>query len=80
MLEYSITAKWLELLKEIAPIHDTSCHLYATRPFQSGTGQFGAIQSAAPSLRMDVTPVDVRDARVRSSALSRTFAQSSTAA
>ena len=30
----------------------------------SGTGQFGAIQSAAPSLRMDVTPINVRDARV----------------
>ena len=61
MLEYSITAKYLELLKEIAPFV-TRVAILRDAAISSGTGQFGAIQSAVPSLRMDVTPVNVRDA------------------
>jgi putative ABC transport system substrate-binding protein len=63
MLEYSMTAKYLELLKEVAP-SVTRVAVLRDPAISSGTGQFGAIQSAAPSLRMDVTPINVRDARV----------------
>ena len=75
MLEYSMTAKYLELLKEIAPFV-TRVAVLRDAAISSGTGQFGAIQSAAPSLRMDVTPVNVRDARVIERSVA-TFAQAS---
>jgi putative ABC transport system substrate-binding protein len=75
MLEYSMTAKYLELLKEIAPFV-TRVAILRDAAISSGTGQFGAIQSAAPSLRMDVTPVNVRDARVIERSVA-TFAQAS---
>src|SRR5262245_44541156 len=73
MLEYSMTAKYLELLKEIAP-SVTRVAVLRDAAISSGTGQFGAIQSAAPSLRMDVTPVNVRDAGVIERSVA-TFAQ-----
>jgi ABC-type uncharacterized transport system substrate-binding protein len=63
MLEYSMSSKHLELLKEIAP-WVTRAAVLRDGAISAGTGQFGAIQSAAPSLRMDVTPVNVRDAGV----------------
>jgi ABC-type uncharacterized transport system substrate-binding protein len=75
MLEYSMTAKYLELLKEIAP-SVTRVAVLRDPAISSGTGQFGAIQSAAPSLRMDVTPVNVRDAGVIERSIA-TFAQAS---
>ena len=59
--DYSISAKWLELLKEIAPsvkrigvLRDPALTL--------GTAQFAAIQAMAPSLGVEVTPIGVRDA------------------
>jgi ABC-type uncharacterized transport system substrate-binding protein len=59
--EYSIGGKWLELLKEIAPgVTRVAVLRYAATP--SGVGQFGIIQSVAPSLRMEVTLVNMRDA------------------
>jgi putative ABC transport system substrate-binding protein len=59
--EYSIGGKWLELLKEIAPgVTRVAVLRYAATP--SGVGQFGIIQSVAPSLRVEVTPVNMRDA------------------
>jgi len=59
--EYSIGAKWLALLKEIAPGVTRAAVL--RDPFiAAGTGQFGAIQSTAPSIGVDVSPVNVRDA------------------
>ena len=59
--EYSIGGKWLELLKEIAPgVTRVAVLRYADTP--SGVGQFGIIQSVAPSLRVEVTPVNMRDA------------------
>ena len=61
MLEYSMSSKHLELLKEIAP-WVTRVAVLRDGAISSGTGQFGAIQAAAPSLRMEVTPVNVRDA------------------
>lgn len=59
--EYSIGGKWLELLKQIAPaVKRVAVLRYAATP--SGVGQFGTIQSMAPSLRVEVTPVNMRDA------------------
>ena len=59
--EYSLGGKWLELLKQIAPSVTRAAVL--RDPSQgSATGQFAAIQAVAPSLRVEVTPVDVRDA------------------
>ena len=59
--EYSIGGKWLELLKQIAP-GVTRAPILRDPTQPAGTGQFGAIQAAAPSLRVEVNPVNVRDA------------------
>src|SRR5207302_1689183 len=53
-IEYSIGAKWLELLKQIAP--GTTRVLVFRAPTVPGSGQFGAIQSAAPSFGVEVRP------------------------
>jgi putative ABC transport system substrate-binding protein len=61
LYEYGIGTKWLELLKEIAPrLSRVAVLRDPTLPFTSG--ELGAIQGVAPSLRMEVTPVGVRDA------------------
>ena len=59
--EYSIGGKWLELLKEIAP-GVTRVAVLRDPATPSGIGQFAAIQAVAPSLRVEVSPVNVRDA------------------
>jgi putative tryptophan/tyrosine transport system substrate-binding protein len=59
--EYSLSAKWLELLKDIAP-GVTRVAVLRDPTIASGIGQFGAIQSAAPSLRIEAIPINVRDA------------------
>ena len=59
--EYSLSGKWLELLKEIAP-SVTRVAVLRNAATPSGPGQFGAIQAVAPSLRVEVNPVNVRDA------------------
>ena len=53
--EYSLSAKWLELLKEIAPERDASGGPSGPR-HTAGIGQFGAIQSVAPSFGVEVSP------------------------
>jgi putative tryptophan/tyrosine transport system substrate-binding protein len=58
--EYSLSAKWLELLKEIAP-GVTRAGVLRDPDITAGIGMFGAIQSAAPSLGVEVSPVNVRD-------------------
>ena len=58
--EYGFTGKWLELLKEIAP-SVTRAAVVRDPTITAGIGMFGAIQSAAPSLGVEVTPVNVRD-------------------
>jgi putative tryptophan/tyrosine transport system substrate-binding protein len=58
--EYSISGKWLELLKQIAP-SVTRVAVLRDPAQASGTGQFGVIQGMAPSLRAEVSPVNVRD-------------------
>src|SRR5215813_9807444 len=61
LFEFSIGAKWLELLKEIAPSVTRAAVL---RDVTQGTGtsQFAAIQAVAPSLRVEVNPVNMGDA------------------
>ena len=59
--EYSLSAKWLELLKQIAP-SVTRVAVLRDAAITSGIGQFAVIQSVAPSLGVDVTAINVRDA------------------
>jgi len=59
--EYSQSGKWLELLKEIVPGMTRAAVLRDTSQ-GSGTSQFAAIQAAAPSLRVEVMPIGLRDA------------------
>ena len=59
--EYSISGKWLELLKQIAP-GVTRVAVLRDSATPSGAGQFSVIQAMAPSLRVEVSPVNVRDA------------------
>jgi putative ABC transport system substrate-binding protein len=61
IFEFSTCGKWLELLKEIAPTVTRVAVLRETTQ-GSGTSQFAAIQAVAPSLRMEVNPVNVRNA------------------
>jgi putative ABC transport system substrate-binding protein len=61
IFEFSMSGKWLELLKEIAP-HVTRAAVLRDPAVAAGIGQFGAVQIVAPSLGVQVTPVDVRDA------------------
>jgi ABC-type uncharacterized transport system substrate-binding protein len=59
--EYGMSAKWLELLKEIAP-RVTRVAVLRDPAIAAGIGQLAAIQSVAPSLSVELSPVDVRDA------------------
>jgi ABC-type uncharacterized transport system substrate-binding protein len=61
LFEYGMGAKWLELLKEIAP-SVTRAAVLRDAAIAQGIGQWGAIQTAAPSLGIEVSPVNVRDA------------------
>jgi putative ABC transport system substrate-binding protein len=61
IFEYSLSGKWLELLKEIAPRVIRAAVLRgADNP--AGIAQFGAIQAVAQSLGVELRPVDIRDA------------------
>ena len=59
--EFSTAAKWLELLKEIAP---AVTHVAVLRDptVQAGSAEFAAIQTAARSFGVEITPIGVRDA------------------
>ena len=61
VFEYSIAAKWLELLKEIAP-RVTRAAVLRESAIAAGPAQFGIIQAIAPALGVELRPVDVRDA------------------
>jgi ABC-type uncharacterized transport system substrate-binding protein len=70
--EYSMAGKWLELLKQIAPgvarvaiLRDSTI---------AGTGQFGAVQAVAPSLRAEVNPVNLRSSAGDASEIERAVA------
>jgi ABC-type uncharacterized transport system substrate-binding protein len=61
VFEYAIGGKWLELLKEIAP-RVTRVAVLRETTVAAGPAQFGAAQTVAPSLGMELRPVDTRDA------------------
>jgi putative ABC transport system substrate-binding protein len=61
LFEYSISGKWLELLKQIAP-DVTRAAIIRDPALTSGGGQLGAIQAVAPLVGVEVTPINVRDA------------------
>jgi putative tryptophan/tyrosine transport system substrate-binding protein len=61
LFEYSISGKWLELLKEIAPGVSRAA-VMRDPALAAGGGQLGAIQAVAPLLGMEAIPVNVRDA------------------
>jgi putative ABC transport system substrate-binding protein len=59
--EYSIGGKWLELLKQVAP-GVMRVGVLRNPAIASGIGQFSAVQSAAQSLSVELSPIDVREA------------------
>src|SRR5262245_7361663 len=59
--EYSLSGKWLELLKQIAP-GVTRAAVLRNSANPTGIGQFSAIQAVAPSLGLEVSAVNVREA------------------
>ena len=59
--EYGMGGKWLELLKEIAP-SVTRVAVLRDPATPTGPAQFGVIQAVAPSLGVEVSPINVRDA------------------
>jgi putative ABC transport system substrate-binding protein len=60
LFEYAMSAKWLELLKQIAPSVMRAA-VIRDPAIPSGVGQWGAIQTAAPSFGVEVSPINVRD-------------------
>jgi len=74
MFEYSLCGKWPELLKEIAP-SVTQAAVLRDPTFAAGIGQFAVIQAVAPSVGIEVSPIDLREPNQIKSAIA-TFAQS----
>src|SRR5262249_24789380 len=62
LYEYGISGKWLELLKEIAPGVKRVSFLQNLVAATGTAGEFGAMQAAAPSLGLEVRPINARDA------------------
>ena len=73
--EYAIGAKWLEVLKEIAP-SVTRAAIIRDAAITAGIGMWGAIQAIAPSLGIDVIPVNMHEVREIERAIAA-FAQTS---
>ena len=59
--EYSLSGKWLELLREIAP-SVTRAAVLRDPAISAGIGQFAVIQAVAPAIGIDVRPINVREA------------------
>ena len=59
--EFALSSKWLETIKQIAP-SATRVAVLRDPAVGSGTTQFAVIQAAAPSMGMDATPVNMREA------------------
>jgi putative ABC transport system substrate-binding protein len=74
VFEFGMSGKLLELLKEIAP-NVTRAAVIRDATIPSGMAQFGAVQAVAPSLQMEVIPVNMRDAREIEQSI-KTFAHS----
>jgi len=75
MFEYNLCGKWLELLKEIAP-SVTHAAVLRDPSLTAGIGQFAVIQSVAPSIGMEVSPIDLRE-RAQIEPAIATFARTS---
>jgi putative ABC transport system substrate-binding protein len=60
--DYALAAKWVELLKQIAPTV-TRVGVLRDSAIAAGIGQFAVIQSVAPSIGVDVSVINMRDAR-----------------
>jgi ABC-type uncharacterized transport system substrate-binding protein len=60
LFEYGLSVKWLQLLKQIAP-GVTGAAVFRDPAVASAIGQLGALQAVAPSLGVELSPVDVRD-------------------
>src|SRR5262245_47396022 len=58
--EYSMSGKWAELLKQIAP-NMTRALVFRDPTSAAGIGQFAAVRSVAQSLGVELTPLNVRD-------------------
>jgi putative ABC transport system substrate-binding protein len=59
--EYTLSGKWLELLKQIAP-HVMRAAILRDPSLAAGIGQFAVIQSVAPSVGVEVSAISVQDA------------------
>jgi putative tryptophan/tyrosine transport system substrate-binding protein len=77
LFEFAISGKWLELLKEIAPRVTRAMVIRDPSEF-SGVGELAAIQAVAPSLRVELSPLDARDAVAIERALMDAARQSNT--
>ena len=74
LFEYNLCGKWLELLKEIVP-NVTQVAVLRDPTFVSGIGQFAAIQAVAPSVSIEVSPIDLHEPKEIEDDIA-TFAQS----
>ena len=61
LFEYALAGKWAELLKEVAPTV-TRVGVLRDATLSAGIGQFAVIQSVAPSIGVDVSVINIRDA------------------
>src|SRR6202043_1035388 len=59
-VDYGVSTKWLELLKEIAP-RVTRAAVIRDLSIAAGSGQLGALQGAAHSFGVELSPIDARD-------------------
>ena len=59
LFEFGLSAKWLELLKEVAP---GVTRVAVLRDLTIGIAQLAAIQAVAPALGVELTPIGIRDA------------------
>jgi putative ABC transport system substrate-binding protein len=75
MFEYNLCGKWLELLKEIA-LSVTHVAVLRDPATAAGIGQFAVIQSVAPSVGIEVSPIELREPDQIEPAIAR-FAQGS---
>ena len=62
LFDYALAAKWVELLKQVAPTV-TRAAVLRDAGLTAGVGQFAVIQSVAPSIGVDVSAINMRDAR-----------------
>jgi ABC-type uncharacterized transport system substrate-binding protein len=76
LFEYELSAKWLELLKEIAPSVTRAAVLRDPNAI-AGIGQFAVIQSVARSVGVEVSPLNLRDDTGETERAVTTFARSS---